>query len=220
MRANDAGMKFRNLPWAAVFDLSQRLITANRAELRTMLRGHVRSLNVPRGGAVLDFGCGTGLYAGMLMNEGLRYHGYDIDTKFLDYASRLHPRGRFDSEWARVQAGGPFDLVMANCCFHHINDQDGAPAIERIASVLKPGGAFLFVDHIPPTQPRVSLLRRAFRRLERGYHIRVTADYVRLIEPWLKVESIGTERSHVLSIGSPLNPFFNELVVLKSRRCS
>lgn len=205
----------RDFAWAMGVDGFHRAVTANMVQLRRMVRTYVRELRLPAGSPILDFGCGTGLYAGLFLEDQLRYHGFDIDTKFLRYARALHPRGRFHSNWLDVAAAAPYSLVVANCCFHHMNDDDASSALARIRSVLSHDGAFLFVDHIPPTQSHVTIARRAYRRLERGHHIRSVDEYLRLIEPGLKVRERSLERSYVLSLCTRYNPVFNELMVLQ-----
>lgn len=205
----------RTVLWAGMFDLSHRLVTCNMIELRSMVRRYVRQLHLPRDSRVLDFGCGTGLYAGLLIREGLGYHAFDIDERFVAYAQMLHPNGRFYSSWTDITAVAPFRLVIANCCFHHIEEAEAATALERIKSVLAPDGVLLFIDHVPPSQPKVSRARRLYRLLERGGHIRTADEYERLIGPHLTVQSRAIERSYVWSLAVAANPLFNELVVLR-----
>jgi hypothetical protein len=53
---------------------------------------------------------------------GLRYYGHEIDGGVLSYAKRMHAGHVFVSIRDGVARPGPFDLVVANCCFHHIPD--------------------------------------------------------------------------------------------------
>lgn len=206
-----------SLLWAGMFDLFHRFVTFNMIELRRMVRGRVRGLGLRAGARVLDFGCGTGLYAGLLIEEGLQYEGFDIDQRFVTFGEVFYPKGRFHSRWADVAAAGPFDLIIANCCFHHISDDEAAEALAGIRALLAPDGVFLFIDHLPPSQARVTRARQAYRLLERGSHIRVTDEYVSLIQPVMAIESRAVERSYVMSFASRMNPLFNELVVLVCR---
>jgi SAM-dependent methyltransferase len=208
-------LRVRTVLWAGLFDLSHRFVTCNMIELRAMVRRYIRELQPAPGSRVLDFGSGTGLYAALLIAEGFRYHGFDIDDKFVAYAQLLYPRGSFASRWSDVAAAAPFQLVIANCCFHHIGDTEAATALDRIQSVLAPDGVLLFIDHIPPSQPKVSQPRRLYRLLERGRHIRTADDYERLIAPRFTVKSRTIERSYVWSLAVGANPLFNELVVLR-----
>jgi SAM-dependent methyltransferase len=178
-----------------------------------MARRYVRQLRLPPQSKILDFGCGTGLYTGLLLDEGLGYHGFDIDERFVTFARMLYPAGFFHSNWADVAAAGPFALVVANCCFHHISDEDASTAFERIRSVLAPDGRFLFIDHLPPSQQSVSRARRTYRLLERGEHIRSVQEYQRLIGAQMIVRTTAIERSYVFSLPTRFNPLYNELVV-------
>ena len=208
----------QSVVWAGMFDLSHRLVTCNMIELRRMVQRHLLELNLPRDSKMLDFGCGTGLYAGLFLREGLEYNGFDIDEKFLSFAEILYPKGRFHSRWADVRAAGPYALVVANCCFHHIGDRESLVALEDICSVLTPDGVFVLIDHVPPSASRVTRARRAYRTLERGEHIRRVDEYEDLVRPQFAIRARAIERSYVLSLASRFNPLFNELVVLQCGR--
>lgn len=76
--------------WAALNNLIQGIITLDKREQRSNLAERVHSLNLPKGSRVFDLGCGTGLFARVFAQLGLDYDGYDIDTRLISYARRLH----------------------------------------------------------------------------------------------------------------------------------
>jgi 2-polyprenyl-3-methyl-5-hydroxy-6-metoxy-1,4-benzoquinol methylase len=39
--------------------------------------------------ALINFGCGTGLFASSFGAAGFRYHGYDVDSRVVSYARQL-----------------------------------------------------------------------------------------------------------------------------------
>ena len=57
--------------WAFFNDLIQRIITLNKWEQRRNLKKRVRSINLPKGSKVLDFGCGTALFTNVFTELGL-----------------------------------------------------------------------------------------------------------------------------------------------------
>ncbi len=65
--------------WAFANDLAQRVLTFNKLEQRKNLEKKLNALALPESGKILDFGCGTGLFAKTIMKLGFKYHGYDID---------------------------------------------------------------------------------------------------------------------------------------------
>ncbi|MCW6537283.1 class I SAM-dependent methyltransferase [Sphingomonas sp. MMSM24] len=101
-------------------------------------------LNIPRGGTVLDVGCGN---ASACYIKGLRpdihYVGVDIgdyhqtdDSKSLMDEYIVSSPQRFSETIARQ--GDRFDAVISNHNLEHCNDQEGT--LRAMASVLKDGG--------------------------------------------------------------------------------
>ncbi|NPV08331.1 MAG: class I SAM-dependent methyltransferase [Anaerolineae bacterium] len=110
----------------------------------------VSHLGLQPGDAVLDLGCGPGLYASRLSRRGLRVTGVDFSPNSLDYARRqawedgleieyvqlnylkLDYRERFDAAFLIY-----FDLAV-------LSDADRDEVVRRTRRALKPGGAFVF----------------------------------------------------------------------------
>src|SRR5207248_8934633 len=126
---------------------------------------------LPAGAKVLDFGCGTALFAPVFIRRGFDYVGYDIDSSLTDYAGGLYRRGKFTTNHDELSALAPFDLILANCCFHHIEDSIIDAELKHFRTLLKPGGRFLLIDLLlQDNDPHP--LRRLFRKLERGAYVR------------------------------------------------
>jgi len=199
------------MAWAFFNDVAQRLITLNKLEQRRQLLERLRALDVPRGGPALDFGCGTGLFARTFQAAGLRYVGYDVDARFVRYARRLYGGARFVSTEAELRAAAPFDLIVANCCFHHIADDVLSAELGRIRSLLADRGAFVMID-ILRSDSDPSFLRRQFMKLERGAYVRRPEHYRALVERHFQVRRVDHDPSHVFSLPQ------NDFVVLECGR--
>jgi cyclopropane fatty-acyl-phospholipid synthase-like methyltransferase len=197
--------------WALINDLGQRVVSLNKWEQRRSLHRRLKALALPPGSKALDFGCGTGLFAGTFAQSGLTYHGYDIDGRMVSYARRTHSGQVFVSTRDEIVRHGPFDLVVANCCFHHIPDDVLAEELEWVKSILADGGTFLLIDLVADPQDR-SVLRRAFRRLERGLFLRRVEEYVAIVARHLVVRRVGADRTHMFSLPGPV---YNDLIVVE-----
>lgn len=192
-------------------DLFQRIITTNKWEQRNILAKYLKALNLAPGSRCLDFGCGTALFAPVFAASDLNYFGYDIDQHLLDYASRNYEKAQFTSSLKDLEVSAPFDLILANCCFHHIDSLALDAALRSIRTLLADDGSFIMID-ILLSQNDSFWLRKLFRKLERGAFVRTTGDYSILIRRHFKIMQKKIERSHVFSLKK--NPVFNDLLVL------
>lgn len=198
------------LIWAFLNDLAQRLLTWNKREQRDNLRRVFRQLDPAPGARLLDYGCGTGLFAHALAENGFGYVGYDIDEDFVHYGARLNPSLPFTARKSDVSGRGPYDFVLANCCFHHIADDELACELAFIRENLAPGGRFVLVDLIAPEQAN-SRLWHLYGLFEQGQFVRTRADHLRLLESCFDVASVESVRAHLFS--SPRSRLFTNLEV-------
>jgi 2-polyprenyl-3-methyl-5-hydroxy-6-metoxy-1,4-benzoquinol methylase len=95
---------------------------------------------VERGTRVLDVGCGYGATLRTFKRAGCEVYGVEPSPHRAAVARRLGARvGDVPVEELDADAfGGPVDLVLTNHVLEHIVDVDRY--VERVASVLKPGG--------------------------------------------------------------------------------
>ena len=119
---------------------------------------------LPRGGRVLDVGCGTGRYSFALETAGAEATGTDLSPKMIEKAAELKRRRNsnvelYNDDWSRVDLAtrgwkGAFDLVLANM----------TPAICSADTFLKLAeasrGAVLMVKPTRRTNPVLDQLRR------------------------------------------------------------
>jgi len=196
-------------------DMAQRVLSVNRLQPRNDVFTCVSRLGLAHEAPVLDFGCGTGLFAPTLAKKcRLAYTGYDIDEKYLGYAKTIYPFGAFSTSRSFVEASGPYDLVMANCCFHHIADESAQDEMAFIKRVLKPGGTFLFID-ILKKEHDPSRLHRWFMTLEEGKFVRLESQYIRLVSGKFLINRMETRRSVLFSLPWKSCPIHNDLIFLE-----
>ena len=112
---------------------------------------------VPQGSRVLDIGCGSGLWAGLLVQTGRAsfVHGFDASQKAIDVAQRMRERltedcrERLFFEYRSVIDGLPdksFDVVTMIDVLHHIPPNAQENAVRSAFTCIRPGGIFLYKD--------------------------------------------------------------------------
>ena len=128
-------------------------------------------------GRVLDVGCGFGLFAAYFgqTQPARRIVGVDPDGRRVRIArrvcERLHLEGNSfvqgDVRDASLQ--GPFQAAYVLDVMHHLPSADQRPVLERLRSLLVPGGLLLIKDIT--TEPRFGLLfTEALDRLMVGWN--------------------------------------------------
>lgn len=136
-------------PYSAVESLFfDALIAPAIAELGAAIRAQLLS-ELPRGGSVLDVGCGGGhlAVAAVAEREDARITGLDPSR---DQIRRAKKRGRGRISLARGSAldlpfrGACFDMVVSIGALKHWPDQ--ARGLAECARVLRPGGALAVVE--------------------------------------------------------------------------
>ena len=200
-----------NMLQALIDDLGQRVISGNKLEQRQNLMAWLREIRLVPGAKVLDFGCGTGLFAKTILQSGLSYVGYDIDPKVIAYATQMYRSFMFTTSRQDLEGYAPFQLIVANCCFHHICDAGIEEELAYFCKLLGTGGRFLLIDLLlNDNDPHV--LRRLFRKLERGAYVRTMDAYDEIVKKFFDIERRWTARSHVFSLKR--NPIYNDLIIL------
>jgi len=141
--------------WAGTYDRS----LLNRFMFRPSYLAFLEELQRCRGDRpepfrLLDVGCGTGTFAGMLAATPLPAEivGLDYSPAMCQVAtakareSRLADRVRFvtgDSEHLPFEAGS-FDFVTCSNSFHHYPHQQNV--VTEVRRVLRPNGQFMLID--------------------------------------------------------------------------
>ncbi|MFZ5585095.1 MAG: class I SAM-dependent methyltransferase [Thermodesulfobacteriota bacterium] len=198
-------------------DAFQRLVTFDKLLQRQNLCQEIAALGLGPEAKILDFGCGTALFARVFQRRGMRYFGYDISQDLLDYACALYPGAEFFADKDAVAQAGAYDLIVSNCCFHHIDGVTLSGELERISSWLKPDGYFLIMD-LFEEGPSKSALRRLFLLMEQGAHFRKPADYLQVVSQVFEVLSVRFQALPLLPWKIPGNPIASNLIVMLCRK--
>lgn len=108
-----------------------------------------------RGKKILDVGCGTGIYAKLLMRRGARVWGIDQSEGMLSIA-RKYAKGanlRKGSVYRYPFKDNTFDSVLSALVIDHIDDL--GRMFREVRRVLKKGGVFVFSAPNPISECRV-----------------------------------------------------------------
>ena len=198
---------------ALISDVAQRLLTLNKLEERQALSDWLQRLHLRPGARILDFGCGTGLFATTLHNAGLKYYGFDPDADAVRYALYLHPGLPFVAQLDEAAAAAPFDAILANCCFHHISDNDLLnTTLPAIARMMQRDSVFMLMD-VLPLEKDASMSRRIYNLFELGASKRTAPELERLLAGRFGIRSRRVRRSFLLSASFVINPVYNEVIV-------
>ena len=107
---------------------------------------------LPRaGGSAVDLGCGSGRWAGLLVDRFDRVLGVDIAEREIEMARAAQPEAEFavrsllDLDPDR---DGRFDLVFSVNTVHHLRDH--RRVLPRLRSLVAPGGQVVVIDITDP----------------------------------------------------------------------
>ncbi|MBK5232560.1 MAG: class I SAM-dependent methyltransferase [Thermoleophilia bacterium] len=103
-------------------------------------------------GSVLDVGCGTGVVASRLADQGYTVTGVDPSGGMLEHLRATDPRIEAvqGSATALPFEDGKFDLTMCVAVMHHIATPEAVhESLIEMVRVAKPGGLVLVWDHNP-----------------------------------------------------------------------
>ncbi|MGH7903826.1 MAG: class I SAM-dependent methyltransferase [Candidatus Dormibacteraceae bacterium] len=157
--------------WAETYDCHWMQRVIFDPVQRTLL--DLAQAEVPRPGAILDVGCGTGR---LLMSAEARFPGAELvgvdAAPGMVRQAQASARERTSIRFQHARAehlpfpDGRFDLVFSTLTFHHWGDQ--AKAVAEVARVLTPGGRWLLADFLATGLMRyVRMLLRMKRFPER-----------------------------------------------------
>jgi 2-polyprenyl-3-methyl-5-hydroxy-6-metoxy-1,4-benzoquinol methylase len=132
------------------------------------------SRSLPPGCSILDLGCGNGVpISEPLIEAGFRIFGVDASPNMIETFRQRFPNA--ESECAAAEeiafSGRTFDAVLAWGLLFLLHPDQQRAVIQKAASVLKPGGSFLFTASREPHRWNDSLTGQESISLgEEAYH--------------------------------------------------
>ena len=145
----------------------------------------IRAAGVQPGHRVLDVGCGTGYFAGLLaevVGQNGLVLGIDASPQMIDYATRRRSRPNCQFQVGTAESLGlpadRFDVVVSSLFMHHLPADLQPTALAEMRRVLRPGGTLLIAEAQVPRARGWRLLARmhGFDRMAQA-----VADLERLI---------------------------------------
>ena len=144
----------------------------------------------PKGGAILDVGCGSALVADRVRDIDATYIGFDFGGHHIEYAAKKYAdiqARRLRTAFARGDAqqmplaDSSVDVVVLSEVIEHLLQPE--LAVWEIARVLKPGGVFIMTTNNASEVPLRTPLSHMFAWLEKA----IGADHPELISlrPWV-----------------------------------
>jgi len=109
----------------------------------------VRKL-APRGGKLLDYGCGIGLLAGSLKKRlpEMRIDGFDISQECVDrIGAALRRQGTFTADVRETERS--YDVIVLSNVLHHVRPEERVKLIVEIRSRLAENGKLVIFEHNP-----------------------------------------------------------------------
>lgn len=103
----------------------------------------------PKGGLVLDAGCGEGYFSNHVSETGVLVMGVDLSKFAVDAAARAARRARRERgqpSSTLYAVGSVFDLPVAESSFHTVLNVFAPCAPREYARVLKPGGHLVVAE--------------------------------------------------------------------------
>lgn len=97
---------------------------------------------LPRGGSVLDAGCGSGIKSRYLISKGLRVTGIDFSEKLIEIAEREVPEATFSVGDLRNMDDSPefFEGIFLQAVLLHFPHQEAGHILQNLVNKMKPGG--------------------------------------------------------------------------------
>lgn len=134
----------------------------------------VATLGLKPGTAVLDLGCGPGLYAARLAEQGLRVTGVDYSRRSIDYATQYAQQHNLDityryQDYLTLEDKNMYDaalLIYGDFC--PLAPEQRARLLQNIQRALKPGGYFV-LDVTTPAHRRQQGSRNGWYAAETGF---------------------------------------------------
>ena len=134
----------------------------------------IATLALQRGNAVLDLGCGPGLYAARLAEQGLRVTGVDYSRRSIAYAQEYGRQHNLAIDYRyqnylTLEDESQYDaalLIYGDFC--PLSPAQRSKLLSNVHRALKPGGHFV-LDVTTPTHRRVRGSKNSWYAAETGF---------------------------------------------------
>ena len=110
-----------------------------------------RSVGGDFSGKVLDYGCGVGLLAQVLLEKMplAQVHGYDVSPVSIEHIpAHLKQQGLFTANANELKAG-QYDLIVVANVMHHVEPHQRQGVIASLKGLLRKGGGLIIFEHNP-----------------------------------------------------------------------
>jgi len=176
-----------------------RLFQAGFAFADAKLAPVVRLNDLHRVRRVLDVACGPGTNTPHFLHTD--YVGVDLNPRYVEYARRRYGKEfvAADVATALPRFPEPFDFVLVNSFFHHMDDTRVRHILGALRGLVAPGGHMHILDLVLPERAGTAL---ALARLDRGHFARPLAAWRRLLGADL--EPVHVEPYTLTFLGVPL----------------
>src|SRR3989344_1648913 len=109
-----------------------------------------------KGKKILDWGCGSGVYAKILSKRGAGGKGFDISEEMIKIARTENQNLDLRiGSGLKIPFDEKFDIVFASLALHYLKDWN--KVFSEVSRVLKKEGLFLFSDDNPVTKSSKSI---------------------------------------------------------------
>ncbi len=124
---------------------------------------------IPAGAAILDIGCGYGVFCERLAEKARRVVGIDLMPAVIERARARHARPNITYLCMAAEdldrLDDSFDVIVSRYCFHHVDMLRAAPGI---MARLEPAGKLIAIDCYEgfwKLSGRVCVLEQAWRHM-------------------------------------------------------
>jgi SAM-dependent methyltransferase len=166
-----------------------------------------------KGKKVLDFGCGSGIYAKLLTKKGAIVKGFDISPKMLEIAKKENPNLDLRlGSGNKIPFNEKFDIIVAPLVLNYLENWNNV--FRQIKKLLNKGGIFVFSTRNPVIEsfrnPR-ELGKGIFHLESRGYFREI-----KFYSKWKKIEMSSYHKTYETIIKIILN---NDFEIIDYKDC-